>query len=248
MRYWTICKLIGFAIGLVLANQLCAETAGSKGARQSPVREIPSASGIKELKNKALAGDLEAAHQVGRYYLYDRITCNADVISGFKRVDELGLVAAEESNEKLDDLTFACDATQAISWLTIAVDSQNPEAMNDLGVAYDELREDEKALPWYIRAASAGHKLAQINLSMMLFEGRGGLTIDNAASLFWMRVAENQGPLIDEKLFHQRLWARMSPMDRRRAEVLFQHFQESGVIPPEAIPTVTRSKQRKPTN
>jgi len=241
----TVIVLIAFAFWIGAANHVSAAALGADIAQQPPAPEIPTDQKIEELKSQALAGNRESAHQVGRYYLYNRFPCNADVTSGFRRVDEHGFNVALANNENLDNLTFACDATQAIRWLKVAVGAENPEAMKDLGRAYDELREDAKALPWYLRAATAGQSEAQFHLALMLFSGRGGLKSNKALSLFWMRVAESKGPVALDILFHLRFWAMLSPMDRRRAEELFQRYQERGIIPSQEIPKVDSGDEQR---
>jgi TPR repeat protein len=227
--------MICLAVGLGTSIPAHAAAFNPDEARLLPPALVTNQT-LAELKSKALAGDRNSAHLLGRYYLYYRVTCNPNVSSGFKRVDQQELMAALENDEDVRELTLACDANAAIPWLKIAVEGRDPDAMNDLGVAYDELRDNAKSIPWYILAAKAGHAKAQLNLAMALFEGRGDLAEDKALSYFWLCLSENKRTLADAKASFARLWMTMRYRDRRRAEALFQELQNSGVIPPEAIP------------
>ncbi len=96
-----------------------------------------------------------------------------------------------------------------------------------------------------VRAATAGQSEAQFHLALILFSGRGELKRSKVLSLFWMRVAENKGPVALDLLFHLRFWGMLSPMDRMSTEELLQRYQQRGIIPPETVPEVGSGDERR---
>jgi TPR repeat protein len=185
-----------------------------------------------EVKSGFLSGYHAAAHRVGLFYLYGSIACdNGDK----KRIDPKDIVRELKKSESTESLTVVCNAKNAIPWLRIAADAHNSVAMNDLGVAYDELGDTPHALKWFLNGAVTGSRPAQFNLSIALFVGRG-VELDKGLALFWMRVAEEAGPVIDSGITHPSLLTKMTDAARQRGLDLYEKYLATKAIPPESIP------------
>lgn len=118
-----------------------------------------------------------------------------------------------------------------------AIDGGDPSAMNDIGVFYDDIANNtNEALKWFLKGALAGSKPARLNLAMALFSGRG-FPKDRAQALFWMRLAEIDGPVLSEgTLVNPSLARKMSEAEQQRGNELFEKFKTTQTIPSEAIP------------
>lgn len=185
-----------------------------------------------EMKSGGLSGYHATAHKVGLFYLYGSIACdNGDK----KRIDSKDITREISKSDGTQSFTTVCNAKKAVPWLRIAADAQNSVAMNDLGVAYDELEDTPRALKWFLRGAVAGSKPAQFNLSIALFVGRG-VALDKGLALFWMRVAEENGPVIEDGITHPSLHRKMTDTARQRGDELYEKYLATKAIPPESIP------------
>jgi TPR repeat protein len=87
---------------------------------------------------------------------------------------------------------FIVDLIQAERLLTHAANSENAEAMSNLGVLFYQAQQFEQAFVWINKAAQAGYPNAQYHLALTLAEGLG-CQIDLPASQQWMSEAAEQG-------------------------------------------------------
>ena len=128
-----------------------------------------------------------------------------------------------------------------------AIDGGDPTAMNDVGVFYDDVANNgHEALRWFLKGALAGSKPSRMNLAMALYEGRV-FKQDRALALFWMRLAEIDGPIIDEGyMVYPRMRRKLSETELLRSDELFEKFGASQTIPPEAIPDLPSQSPLSP--
>ncbi|MBK9444873.1 MAG: hypothetical protein IPO00_01530 [Betaproteobacteria bacterium] len=120
-----------------------------------------------------------------------------------------------------------------------AIDGGDPATMNDVGVFYDDAANNaNEALKWFLKGALAGSKPSRMNLAMALFEGRV-FKQDRALALFWMRLAEIDGPIISEGyMVHPSMRRKLNEAELLRSDALFEKFGASQMIPREAIPVL----------
>ncbi len=218
-----------FPVGTQAANKL--ENPTSSDYTKSTL----SHEQLNTLIAKASAGDVQAAHELGRFYLYDKITCAEDALSGRKRISEEKFDSLTSDQMDVDNLMFACNPREAIHWLEVANGSFNPTAMNDLGVAYDETGSEKKALGWYIKAATAGSVEGQTNLAVALLVGRH-VPMNWTQGLFWSRVAGDSGFEGKWNGLYGRMSKRAKAKDIREAAKMYDAYKSTGQIPKSAIP------------
>ncbi|MGX9463038.1 DUF4145 domain-containing protein [Shewanella sp. A14] len=89
---------------------------------------------------------------------------------------------------------FDVDLNQAETWLTLAANAENAEAMSNLGVLFYQNQQFEQAFLWVSKAAKTGYPHAQYHLALMLEQGLG-CQIDITVSHKWMQEAAEQGQL-----------------------------------------------------
>jgi len=151
----------------------------------------------ERLRERANAGDPDAAYRLGDFYLTGR-GVERDVekaLEFFKRAADRRRVDAIFSVAQC--YLFVLDEpTKAIPWLKKAADLGRAEAMNDLGVCYDVGRGVESsadvAFAWFKKAAEFGNADAMFNLGVHYERGIGAEK-SAAQAARWYRVAADYG-------------------------------------------------------
>ena len=103
-------------------------------------------------------------------------------------------------------------ATVLKEWTPLA-EQGNADAQNNVGWMYAEgngvPQNDRTAVKWYTLAANQGLALAQFNLGVMSYAGKGGVMQDNIYAHMWWNLAASQGDenarkyrdIIEKKMF-----------------------------------------------
>ena len=91
----------------------------------------------------------------------------------------------------------ARDEAAAYRWFLRAAREDDADANNMVGRCHDNgwgvPASDAEATPWYARAAEAGLDWGEYNYAHMLFDGRGGVTMDREAAFALYLSAANRG-------------------------------------------------------
>jgi TPR repeat protein len=230
--------LIALTLSTSVLGISYSTNAGASASNATPSashNEIETSEDVDKFKSRALSGDRIAAHKLGLHYLYGSIICDQDFLGGKKRVDSKDIVLEMRKTKDPEALTSVCNPKEAIPWLKLAAEGNDPVAMNDLGAAYDEMGDTPHALKWYLKGAVGGSKPGQFNLAIALFVGRG-VALDKGLALFWMRVAEENGPVIEGGITHPSMYRKMTDTARQRGVQLYEKYIATKAIPPESIP------------
>ena len=87
---------------------------------------------------------------------------------------------------------FEQNLSKAIYWFEKAAAQGNDDAMDSLGLIYNQYYKDySKAFMWYKKASEAGNGLAQISLGDMFMEGKGLSEPDYKNAIYWLTKASN---------------------------------------------------------
>lgn len=171
------------------------------GAEATPEGDtLPSSIGTPALRAAAIAGDPEAAYEVGMRYLEGRGT-RADIAEA---ANWLGRAAAKGSlpaayrlggiHEKGAGATK--NPAEAVRYYTIAAEGGNIKAMHNLAVMIAEGasgKPDYRAASrWFRMAAERGVRDSQYNLGVLYARGLG-VEQNLAESYKWFALAANQG-------------------------------------------------------
>ncbi|MBR9728732.1 DUF4145 domain-containing protein [Shewanella intestini] len=89
---------------------------------------------------------------------------------------------------------FEVDIAKAEHWLLLAANSENAEAMSNLGVLYYQQQQLGSAFEWIKKAAETGYAHAQYHLSLMFESGDAG-EIDLEKAWHWFQEAAKHGQL-----------------------------------------------------
>ncbi|MGZ9899820.1 tetratricopeptide repeat protein [Shewanella gaetbuli] len=110
---------------------------------------------------------------------------------------------------------FEVDLEKAKTLLTQAAETENIEAMSNLGVLYYQTQQHEQALAWMQKAAKSGYPQSQYHLALLLAEADSefnGIELAATATIpspttdlleqsqYWMQEAASQGQL--EAMLH----------------------------------------------
>jgi hypothetical protein len=129
----------------------------------------------------------------------------------------------------LPDGTNYLNFAEAHHWLHLAAAQGSAEAMNNLGVAFDNgygVKTDfAEAAKWYRAAAEQGDDQAQANLGQLYFEGRG-VPLDLVQAYKWFRLSGARGnfrahQVLEDYQGHDLL----TPEQLANAEALYRNFQ-----------------------
>merc|ERR1712217_306194 len=79
------------------------------------------------------------------------------------------------------------------------------------------LQDDQLAAAWFVKAAQGGHAQGQVNLALLLLEGRGVKRNEDEA-MAWLEKAATQG--------HNGAHNRLRDLRAKKAEGLLQEWNE----------------------
>lgn len=90
-----------------------------------------------------------------------------------------------------------CDRRRALHWYRLAEETDQPDALNNIGSMYQHGHELPRSLDmarrYYERAAALGCGTAMNNLGRFYLTGQGGVRRDPAAGLAWLRKGAARG-------------------------------------------------------
>lgn len=195
-------KLTARAGGTFGLQALVTAPAATDGSGPAPVDKsllsaLPPPVGPAALKTAALAGDADAACEVGLRYADGKGT-DVDIPAAMKW---LGFAAAHGSVPaayRLGSLyefsiRNVAEAKRLYQW---AAERGNLRAMHSVGVLYsdgiDGKPDWSNAITWFRKAAERGLRDSQYNLGVIYGRGLGG-AVDRAEAWKWFSLAANQG-------------------------------------------------------
>ncbi len=85
---------------------------------------------------------------------------------------------------------------EGIKLLTALAEKDDYYAMNALGLAYNDLGQNDTAIEWFNKAAAKGSLSAKANLGALYLNGRNGFPIDYDKAALWNRHAAEAGSKI----------------------------------------------------
>lgn len=150
-------------------------------------------------KEAANRGDAEAQRRLALHYFDEGP--EQDVVRG-----RILLMQAAEGGDVIAEWVLGCsilrgihfdrDISMGLSWLKKAADAGSPDAMNELGVIYEDGTDGveanlEQGVQWYRRGAEAGSDDAMENLGVAYLSGNGVPCDVNEARKWLERAAEN---------------------------------------------------------
>jgi TPR repeat protein len=95
------------------------------------------------------------------------------------------------------ELGLAADNAQALKWYRAAAGHGNVSAMVALGLMLENVHDvpvdPAEAVGLFRRAAAAGNPVAEVNLALCLWFGRGGATLDRVAAVQHFQIAADRG-------------------------------------------------------
>ena len=152
---------------------------------------------IEELRQKAEAGDAEAAFRLGqRYDQGDGVRTDlAQAATWYRLAAEKGNVDAQNSlgSLYLDGAGVPKDFAQALDWFTKASAGGNVDAVVSLAYMYDMgfgVPEDNpKAVALYEQAADKGSVRAMLNLGATYAFGDKDIEKDQVRGYMWLEIA-----------------------------------------------------------
>lgn len=191
-------------------------------------------SDLDELRRAANSGDANAAHRLGRYYLFDSLTCGTPATANKKRISSDEMLQMLLDERSVEGVTALCDTQQGIHWLLIATKAFLPRAIYDLGYAYDDIGEESKAVQAFLQAAIMGHPKGQLSISIAALNGRT-IQPNLIAAYFWARLASENDKTYRDSRFAEKIGARLSPDEKSRADAIVIAYKQHGVISYEVI-------------
>jgi TPR repeat protein len=148
-------------------------------------------------------GNAEAEWRLSVFYLHGNGPLPRNVPTGLA-----WLRKATDQNLAAADFTLATvylagappdvpqDFGEAVIWWRKAADQGMPDAMYQVGRAYNDGRgvpkDGAQAAIWYRKAAEKGHQASQVGLGRLYAEGFG-VASDKEQALLWLRKAATQG-------------------------------------------------------
>jgi hypothetical protein len=192
-----------------------------------------------ELKNKARAGDGEAAFRLSRFFRFMRHDKKEETkwlkLSAENGSDagiyNYAFVLRESSNNR--------DNAKSVKWFRLAAEKGLAEAAVDLGEIYEtgngvpsDLR---VARQWYEKAAKAGHLTGGEKFLEFLADGKGGKT-QLVPAYAWARLMYSRlegsvaGETIHERM--DKLRNQLNPDELSQAEKEFASLQKSVPLEP----------------
>lgn len=164
--------------------------------------ELPGASVVTELRQKAEAGDASAQYELG-----DRYTSAEGVSQNFVEAAKWFRLAAEQGHARAqhrlgilyadgDLLRVGKDAVEAAKWFRRAADQGIDEAQYNLGAMYARgegvPKDPDEAVKWYRRAAEGRNSFLQALVGETLAKGEG-VPKDVVEGHAWLNVAGASG-------------------------------------------------------
>ena len=156
---------------------------------------------IKDLKAKALQGDIDAQYYLGKRF-YDGDGVERDYEEAFKwysKAAENGHAGAQCSVAEMYECALGVDEDheEAARWYQMAFENGHPEVKDSLCEEYYTIAkyfcgDYEESIKWYFKAAELGHSDSQFYLGVMYENGRG-VTKDDSEAVKWYRKAAEQG-------------------------------------------------------
>ncbi len=186
-----------FGLQALVTAPAATDGSGPAPVDKSLLSALPPPVGPAALKTAALAGDADAACEVGLRYADGKST-DVDTAAAMKW---LGFAAAHGSVPaayRLGSLyefsiRNVSEAKRLYQW---AAERGNLRAMHSVGVLYsdgvDGKPDWSNAITWFRKAAERGLRDSQYNLGVIYGRGLGG-AVDRAEAWKWFSLAANQG-------------------------------------------------------
>jgi len=221
------------------AAQRAPTTSDSAGVKTDPARptpavttqaakeDLPDAIAGPKLRVAALAGDRNAAYEVGLRFLKPEHQDYLQAAKWFERAEQAGLVPASFQLGVMFErgLGVARDTDKAIGYYRKAAERGNAAAMHNLA-SLEAARGDLKtAAPWFLKAAKCGFVDSQFNLAVLHFRGRG-VERDPREAYKWFALAAKQGDR-DAKDRRDNLARSLSPEQLKAANAEVRSFVPS---------------------
>lgn len=100
------------------------------------------------------------------------------------------------------------DIAEAMKWYQLAAESQNAEAMEELGSVYQSDKNDvREAIKWYKKAADHGSLFALYRLGMMYEKGKGIEKDEDKAFYYYKQAADQGDGTCQRKIAEKELYA-----------------------------------------
>ncbi len=150
---------------------------------------------LKELKDKALLGDIDAQLKLGSHF-YERARYS-DAKYWFEISANSGNIDAQH-NLGVYYHTIRVDKDKAFYWHKKAADQGDPESQTIVAEYYyygEGTKVDYKmAFHWYQKGALSGNSLSQFRLGSCYLHGEG-VEQDYVSAIFWFKRAAAQGDM-----------------------------------------------------
>jgi hypothetical protein len=245
------------------ANQGHAEAQVALGSYYARGRGVPRdmTMAVSWYRKAAEQGNAVGQYAMGNFYATGRGVTNdmAQAIHWWQKAAEQGSVDAQAALGRLYLVPDAAHGTnylnysEAVRLLRLAAAPGSADAMNNLGVAYEnqmgveagDLGKDfAEAAKWYRAAAEQGNAWAQASLGQLYLDGRG-VDVDLVQAYKWLKLSASQGNAVGTVNFascqnHQLL----TPKQLAEAEQLVSEFhpQPASKAPNEKPSSATSPK------
>ncbi len=187
----------GFGLQALVSAPLSANTTSPAPVDTALLATLPPPVGPAALKTAALAGDADAACEVGVRYADGRGT-DVDTAAAMKWLAFAAAHGSVPAAYRLGSLyeygtRNLVEAKRLYQW---AAERGNLRAMHNLGVLYSDGVDGKpdwaNAVTWFRQAAERGLRDSQYNLGVIYGRGLGG-AVDRAEAFKWFSLAANQG-------------------------------------------------------